>query len=179
MKAVFVFPQMIASLRNNSHPHSLFPNKQQAQGSVLPPPTKRAAAVPSCNKAAALPALYPGPHCSLEVRGSCPHVGRGVRGRRPVGGIPAAAVGASTAFVSHLRRVKGTPNVLPLWEEDPREHCLNLETEMPPFELFNRCVLSYNWATNATFRQVLKALTSCCSVGQNILEGVSEEEEKP
>ena len=68
--------------------------------------------------------------------------------------------------------------MLPLWEEDRREHSLNVETETPPFEL-NRCVLSYNWATNATVRQVLKALTSCCSVGQNILEGVSEEEEKP
>ncbi|CAI9168944.1 unnamed protein product [Rangifer tarandus platyrhynchus] len=89
---------MMASLRNNSHPHSLFPNKQQAQVSVLPPPTKRAAAMPSCHKAAAFPALYPSPHCSLEVRGSCPHVGRGVVGRRPVGGIPAARVGASTAF---------------------------------------------------------------------------------
>ena len=69
--------------------------------------------------------------------------------------------------------------MLPLWEEDRREHSLNVETETLPFELFNRCVLSYNWATNATFRQALKALTSYCSVGQNILEAVSEEEEKP
>lgn len=41
---------------------------------------------------------------------------------------------------------------------------------------FNRCILSYYGAKNATFRQVLKIFTSCCSVDQNILESVSKEE---
>lgn len=69
-----------------------------------------------------------------------------------------------------------TPAGCHFGKRTPRNILLIRKLKCHHWNHFNRCILSYYGAENATFRQVLRAFTSCWSVGQNILEGAAEGE---
>lgn len=55
------------------------------------------------------------------------------------------------------------PGVFPLWEEDPTDHSINMETKTPPFEPLSQVHPELLLGCKRYFRQVLKVFTSCCS----------------